>query len=263
MTTQATSALPSYTFADLQGVSVFITGGGSGIGAALTEGFLQQGAKVAFVQRTDASEFCDAMEAKYGVRPLFILCDIIDIDALKAALQQAVDAHGTIKVLINNAAVDNRHRLQDYDPADWDQSLNVNLRPHFFTAQWVAAGMKALGGGSIINFSSISYLMGNAGYPAYVAAKAGITGLTRGLARELGRDNIRVNALLPGWVMTERQKELWVTPQALDEHLARQCLNQLLQPEDMIAPSLFLASDASRAMTGQALVVDGGVVVTG
>ncbi|MFM2318057.1 MAG: 2-dehydro-3-deoxy-D-gluconate 5-dehydrogenase, partial [Pseudomonadota bacterium] len=124
MTTQTSSALPSYTFADLQGASVFITGGGSGIGAALTEGFLQQGAKVAFVQRTDASEFCDAMEAKYGVRPLFILCDIIDIAALKVALQQAVDAHGTIKVLINNAAVDNRHRLQDYDPADWDQSLN-------------------------------------------------------------------------------------------------------------------------------------------
>lgn len=263
MTTELTSATPTYTFADLQGSSVFITGGGSGIGAALTEGFLQQGAKVALVQRTDASEFCDAMEAKYGVRPLFILCDIIDIEALQAALQQAVDAHGTIKVLINNAAVDNRHSLQDYTVTDWNQSLNVNLRPHFFTAQWVAAGMKASGGGSIINLSSISYLMGNAGYPAYVAAKAGIVGLTRGLARELGVDNIRVNALLPGWVMTERQKELWVTPEALDEHLGKQCLNMLLQPEDMIAPTLFLASEASRAMTGQALVVDGGVVVTG
>ncbi|SKA75659.1 NAD(P)-dependent dehydrogenase, short-chain alcohol dehydrogenase family [Thiothrix eikelboomii] len=263
MTTELTSATPTYTFADLQGSSVFITGGGSGIGAALTEGFLQQGAKVALVQRTDAGEFCDAMEAKYGVRPLFILCDIIDIEALQAALQQAVDAHGRIKVLINNAAVDNRHSLQDYTVTDWNQSLNVNLRPHFFTAQWVAAGMKASGGGSIINLSSISYLMGNAGYPAYVAAKAGIVGLTRGLARELGVDNIRVNALLPGWVMTERQKELWVTPEALDEHLGKQCLNMLLQPEDMIAPTLFLASEASRAMTGQALVVDGGVVVTG
>lgn len=263
MTTDISSAMPTAIFADLQGASVFITGGGSGIGAALTEGFLQQGAKVAFVQRTDASEFCDAMEAKYGVRPLFILCDIVDIEALKAALQQAVDAHGSIKVLINNAAVDNRHSLQDYNVADWDQALNVNLRPHFFTAQWVAAGMKALGGGSIINLSSISYLMGNAGYPAYVAAKAGITGLTRGLARELGVDNIRVNTLLPGWVMTERQKELWVTPEALDEHIAKQCLKTLLQPEDMIAPSLFLASEASRAMTGQALVVDAGVVVTG
>lgn len=263
MTTQLSTAMPAYTFADLREASVFITGGGSGIGAALTEGFLQQGAKVAFVQRTDANEFCDAMEAKYGVRPLFILCDIIDIDALNAALQQAVEAHGIIKVLINNAAVDNRHSLQDYTVADWDQSLNVNLRPHFFTAQWVAAGMKTLGGGSIINLSSISYLMGNAGYPAYVAAKAGITGLTRGLARELGVDNIRVNALLPGWVMTERQKALWVTPEALDEHISKQCLKSLLQPEDMIAPSLFLASEASRAMTGQALVVDGGVVVTG
>lgn len=263
MTTHLSSGTPASTFADLRGASVFITGGGSGIGAALTEGFLQQGAKVAFVQRTDASEFCNLMEAKYGIRPLFVLCDIIDIEALKAAMQQAVEAHGTINVLINNAAVDNRHGLQDYSVADWDQSLNINLRPHFFTAQWVAQGMKASGGGSIINLSSISYLMGNAGYPAYVAAKAGIVGLTRGLARELGVDNIRVNALLPGWVMTERQKELWVTPEALDEHINKQCLKTVLQPEDMIAPTLFLASEASRAMTGQALVVDGGVVVTG
>ncbi len=251
------------TFHDLKGASVFITGGGSGIGAALTDAFMQQGAQVAFVQRTEADEFCDAMEAKYGQRPLFFLCDIIDIERLKSCMAQAAAAHGDITVLVNNAAVDNRHGLQDYSVADWDESLNINLRPHFFTAQAAAPGMKAAGGGSIINLSSISYLMGNAGYPAYVTAKAGITGLTRGLARELGPDKIRVNAMLPGWVLTERQKALWATPEGLAEHLGRQCLKEHLVEDDVVYSILFLASKASRMMTGQAMVVDGGVVVTG
>lgn len=251
------------TFSDLKDASVFITGGGSGIGAALTEGFIQQGAKVTFVQRVDATPFCDALEQKYARRPTFIPCDISDIAHLQAIMQTVATEQGSIKILVNNAAVDNRHDLSDYRVEDWDQSLNVNLRPHFFTAQAAAPGMKALGGGSIINLSSISYLMGNAGYPAYVAAKAGITGLTRSLARELGPDNIRVNALLPGWVMTERQKALWVTPEDLAEHVGKQCLKTLLQPEDMVGTTLFLASDASKMLTGQAIVVDGGVVVTG
>jgi NAD(P)-dependent dehydrogenase (short-subunit alcohol dehydrogenase family) len=251
------------TFSDLQGASVFITGGGSGIGAALTEGFIQQGANVAFVQRSDATDFCDRLASKYGKHPLYITCDITDIEQLQAALATATHQHGPIKVLVNNAAVDNRHKLSDYNVTDWDQSINVNLRPHYFTAQAVAPAMKALGGGSIINFSSISYLMGNAGYPAYVAAKAAITGLTRGLARELGPDKIRVNALLPGWVMTERQKDLWVTEADLAAHLDRQCLKELLQPEDMVGATLFLASTASKMLTGQAIVVDAGVVVTG
>lgn len=251
------------TFNDLKDASVFITGGGSGIGAALTEGFIQQGAKVAFVQRSDASAFCDRLEQKYGMRPLFTACDLRNIEQLQAVMREVAHKQGTIKILVNNAAVDNRHKLSDYDTRAWDESINVNLRPHFFTAQEVAAGMKDLGGGSIINFSSISYLMGNAGYPAYVAAKAAITGLTRGLARELGPDKIRVNALLPGWVMTERQKELWVTEADLKAHLERQCLKELLQPEDMVGATLFLASSASKMLTGQALVVDAGVVVTG
>ncbi len=172
-------------------------------------------------------------------------------------------AHGPIDVLVNNAASDNRLLLADYSAEQWDASININLRPHFFTAQAVADEMRQSGGGSIINFSSISYMMGNAGYPAYVATKAGITGLTRGLARELGPHNIRVNALMPGWVLTDRQRELWVTDEALAAHLARQCLPEALQPEDIVAPTLFLASSASRMMTGQALVVDGGVVTTG
>jgi NAD(P)-dependent dehydrogenase (short-subunit alcohol dehydrogenase family) len=251
------------TFHDLRNKSVFITGGGSGIGASLTEGFLAQGAQVAFVQRSDATAFCDELEQRYGRRPLFIPCDISDIAALKQAMAQAVAAHGTITVLVNNAANDDRHSLQDYDVGAWDQSININLRPHFFTAQAVADGMKAVGGGAIINFSSISYLMGNDCYPAYVTAKAGIIGLTRGLARELGRHNIRVNALIPGWVLTQRQKDLWVTPESLAGHLERQCLKNTLAPDDMIDSTLFLASDASRMMTGQVLIVDGGVVVSG
>ncbi|PPB80775.1 NAD(P)-dependent dehydrogenase (short-subunit alcohol dehydrogenase family) [Albidovulum inexpectatum] len=251
------------TFHDLKGASVFITGGGSGIGAALTEGFVAQGARVAFVQRSDATAFCDQIEQRHGIRPLFIPCDITDIAALQDAMAQAAAAHGDITVLVNNAANDARHRLEDLGVEDWDRSIAVNLRPHFFTAQAAAPMMRRAGGGSIINFSSISYMMGNAGYPAYATAKAGITGLTRALARELGPDRIRVNALMPGWVLTDRQLELWATPEDLAAHLARQCLKEHLKPQDIVDATLFLASNASRMMTGQAMVVDGGVVVTG
>lgn len=248
---------------DLEGRSVFITGGGAGIGAALTEGFVAQGAKVAFVQRSDASEFAARLGREHGRAPLFLQCDVTDINALRGAIRRASDAHGDVQVLVNNAADDTRHDLADYSVADWDRCVNVNLRPHFFTAQEVAPGMARARGGSIINFSSISYLMGNAGYPVYAASKAAITGLTRSLARELGPMKIRVNALLPGWVLTERQMELWATPEQLEAHLGKQCLKEHLAPADMADPVLFLASEASRMMTGQALVVDGGVVVTG
>lgn len=251
------------TFHDLAGASVFITGGGAGIGAALTEGFLQQGAKVAFVQRSDASEFAEKMAKTYDSKPLFLPCDISDIAALRSAMARAAEEHGPITVLVNNAANDSRHSLDDYTVEDWDKGMAVNLRPHFFTAQAAAPGMRNAGGGTIINFSSISYLMGNAGYPGYAASKAGITGLTRSLARELGPDNIRVNALMPGWVLTERQKELWATPEDLAAHLGRQCLKEHLVPDDVVDATLFLASRTSRMMTGQAMVVDGGVVVTG
>ena len=251
------------TFHDLKDASVFITGGGAGIGAALTEGFLAQGCQVAFVQRSDAHQFAARMGEKYERAPLFLQCDITNVAELQKAMQRASKAHGPISVLVNNAANDTRHALNDFSVEAFDQSLAVNLRPHFFTAQAAAPAMKEMGGGSIINFSSISYMMGNAGYPAYAASKSAITGLTRSLARELGPDNIRVNALMPGWVMTERQKELWVTEEGLEQHLSRQCLNDLLAPSDIVDATLFLASKASKMMTGQAMVVDGGVVVTG
>lgn len=251
------------TYADLKGKSVFITGGGAGIGAFLTEGFLAQGAKVGFVQRSDASDFVAQMSEKYGNTPVAITCDISDVVALQAAMEEVARENGAIQVLVNNAANDKRHTLRETTVADWDKGQDVNLRPHFFAAQAVQDGMIAAGGGSIINISSISYMMGNAGYPGYVAANAGITGLTRGLARELGPDKIRVNALMPGWVLTDKQLEMWATPEGLAAHLDRQCLKEHLKPEDIVGATLFLAADASRMMTGQAMVVDGGVVVTG
>lgn len=250
-------------FPDLKGASVFITGGGSGIGAALTEAFLRQGAQVAFVQRSDATGFCDSMQATTGQRPLFIPCDITDVAALQAAIATAAAAHGPVTVLVNNAANDKRHATLDVTEEFWDWAMAINLKAYFFAAQAVIPGMQGAGGGSIINFSSISYMMGNGGFPAYTTANSGINGLTRSLARDFGPDRIRVNALAPGWVLTQKQKDMWVTPEALQAHVDRQCLKDTLAPDDIAGGVLFLASNASRMMTGQALVIDGGVVVTG
>ena len=247
-------------FDDLKGQSVFITGGGSGIGAALTEAFLRQGAKVAFCQRSDATPFCDAMEQATGNRPLFLPCDISVTDQLQLTLSTAAKVHGPITVLVNNAANDKRHDTLTTDEALWDWSMAVNLKSYFFACQSVLPGMKAAGGGSIINFSSISFMMADAGYASYITANAGIVGLTRTLAREFGPNRIRVNAVAPGWVMTDKQKELWVTPEGLARHLERQCIPDPIQPEDMTGVVLFLASQASRMMTSQTLVLDGGYI---
>ncbi|PRZ46343.1 SDR family NAD(P)-dependent oxidoreductase [Tritonibacter scottomollicae] len=251
------------TFRDLEGASVFITGGGSGIGAALTEGFLKQGAKVAFVGRSDASEFVERMERETGNRPLFVQCDITDISALKAAIAHAAHAHGPIGVLVNNAANDQRHATLDVDEDFWDWSQAINLKAYFFACQAVLPGMQQLGGGAIVNFTSVSYMMGNSGYPAYTTANSGINGMTRSLAREFGPDRIRANALAPGWVLTDKQLDKWATPEALAAHLERQCLKDHLAPQDIVESTLFLASKSSRMISGQALVVDGGVVVSG
>lgn len=250
-------------FPDLKGQSVFITGGGSGIGAALTEGFLRQGCKVAFVQRSDATEFCDAMQAATGLRPHAMRCDITDVSALRASIAEAAAVNGPITVLVNNAANDQRHSTLEVDEDFWDWSQAINLKAYFFAAQAVIPGMQAAGGGSIINVSSISYMMGNAGYPAYTAANGAITAMTRSLAREFGPDRIRVNALMPGWVLTEKQLRLWAKPEDLAEHMNKMCLKDHLTPDDIVGGMLFLASRASKAMTGQAMVIDGGVVTTG
>ena len=247
-------------FPDLKGQSVFITGGGAGIGAALTEGFLRQGARVAFCQRSDATAFCDAMEGATGNRPLFLRCDIADTGDLQETLRRAAEAHGPVTVLVNNAANDKRHDTLGTDPAFWDWSMAVNLRSYFFACQSVIPGMRMAGGGSIINFSSISFMMADKGYAAYITANAGIVGMTRTLAREFGPDRIRVNAIAPGWVLTDRQKELWVTPESLAAHLARQCLPDPIEPADITGAALFLASHSSRMMTSQTLILDGGYI---
>lgn len=252
--------MPSARFADLDGASVLITGGGSGIGAAITEGFVLQGANVAFIDIADQPSvaLCDRIEKATGRRPLYIRTDLGDIDALRAAVKKAAAAHGPVTVLVNNAARDDRHEIEEVTPDYWDRNQAINLRPHFFTAQAVAPGMKAAGGGSIINFTSTSFLINHPDMPSYTAAKAGIIGLTKGLAGKLGPDRIRVNAIAPGWVMTDRQKDLWVTEETLRAHIAKQCIREAMQPEDMVGPVLFLASDASLMLTAQTLIVDGG-----
>lgn len=251
------------TFHDLKGKSVYITGGGSGIGAALTDGFLAQGAQVTFIGRSDASAFVEEMAAKHGNAPTFVQGDITDTDALQASIRQAADAQGGLDVLVSNAANDRRHDWRDLSPEDWDWMQAINLKAYFFAAQTAGKLMEAAGKGSIINFSSISYLMGNAGYPAYTAANAAITSLSHTLAREMGPAGVRVNALAPGWVLTEKQLEKWATPEGLAAHLDRQSLKTHLVPQDVVDAVLFLASDTSRMMTGQCMVVDGGVVGTG
>jgi galactose dehydrogenase len=251
------------TFPDLKGQSVFITGGGSGIGAAVTEAFLRQGAKVAFCQRSDATAFADQMEKTTGDRPLFLPCDISDVAALETTLARAAEAHGAISVLVNNAANDKRNPTLDTDEAFWDWSMAINLKAYFFAAKAVIPGMRARGGGAIVNFSSISYMIPSVGFVPYIIANAGITGMTRTLAREFGKDRIRVNAIAPGWVLTPKQRDMWVTPEGLAEYLKNQSIPEELVETDIVGGVLFLASNAARMMTGQVMVIDGGVVVTG
>ncbi|CAN0596029.1 unnamed protein product, partial [Ectocarpus sp. 12 AP-2014] len=212
------------TFHDLDGASVFITGGGSGIGAALTEGFAEQGAKVAFVDLIDASEFCAQVGKRTGNTPLGIQCDITDTKALQDAMAQAKNAHGPITALVNNAANDVRHLTKDVTEEFYNWMMDINLKSYFFSCQTVIPQMQEAGFGSIVNFSSISYMMGHPDYPLYTAANSAINGMSRSLARSFGPDRIRVNAVMPGWVITPRQQELWVTEESLASHVERQCL---------------------------------------
>lgn len=252
-------SLPRYK--DLSGANIFITGGGSGIGAYFVAALSIQGANVGFVSLSadNANNLCDRVAARCdGRRPIYYPCDIRDIPALKQCMDDFQDCYGAIDVLINNAARDTRHDVRSYSVDEWDDALNTNLRPHFFTAQFVVEQMRKQGRGSIINVGSNSAILGLSGYPAYVASKAAIQGLTRALARELGPDGIRVNSLIPGWVMTERQKQLWVTPEALQACMDQQSLKATISGVDVARAALFLASNASSMITGQSLIVDGG-----
>ncbi|SDP83690.1 SDR family oxidoreductase [Phyllobacterium sp. OV277] len=252
--------MPSAIFPDLKNRSILITGGGSGIGAALTEGFVRQGSRVAFVDIADDASHAlvERLDKEYGNKPLYLNTDLRDIEALRAAVAKAIVAHGPVTVLVNNAAWDDRHDIDDVTVEYWDKNQSINLRPQFFAAQAVAPGMRQSGGGSIVNFTSTSFMINQGNFPSYTAAKAGIIGLTKGLAGRLGPENIRVNAIAPGWVITERQRELWVTDDSLKAHIDKQVLKEEIQPGDMVGPCLFLASDAARMLTAQTLIVDGG-----
>ncbi|MCY0150300.1 SDR family oxidoreductase [Hoeflea sp. G2-23] len=249
-------------YPDLVDAAVLITGGGTGIGAALTEGFVDQGAKVAFIDIAQAASEALALRLAENARhaPLFIHADLTDLDAIKRAAEQAEQAHGPATVLVNNAAFDDRHELLDMSGEYWDNNQAINLRPVAFAAKAVAPGMIAAGRGTIINFTSTSYMLNIGAMPSYTAAKAGIVGLTKGLAGRLGPDGIRVNAIAPGWVMTERQKKLWVTDEGLAAMIDRQCLKRPIEPEDMVGPCLFLASSAAAMITAQVLIADGGMM---
>lgn len=249
-------------FPDLSDASVLITGGGTGIGACLTEGFLRQGARVAFIDIADRAsrDLCRRLEAATGREPLFLHADLRDAVALREAAATAEHQNGPVGVLVNNAALDTRHAIEDVTPEYWDDNQAINLRHQFFAVQAVTPGMKAAGKGAIVNFTSTAFMINGGGFPSYTAAKGGVVGLTKGLAGALGPFGIRVNAIAPGWVLTERQRALWVTQEGLKAHIDRQCLKIEIQPEDMVGPCLFLASDASRAVTAQTLIVDAGSV---
>ncbi|GAC1043074.1 SDR family oxidoreductase [Rhizobium sp. No.120] len=249
-------------YSSLNDRSVFITGGASGIGESLVRQFCAQGSRVAFVDIAEESAraLVQSLVSEGASSPLFIPCDLRDIEALQAAMAEAATRNGPIQVLCNNAGNDDRHQTDDVTVAYWDDRMAVNLRHQFFAAQSARPFMKALGGGSIINLGSITWMVGDPDCPAYVTAKAGIYGLTRALAREFGPERIRVNCLVPGWVMTERQISLWLTEAGERQIADRQCLPDRVQPDDIARMALFLASDDSAMCTSQQFIVDGGWV---
>ena len=255
---------PSARYPSLQDRAVLITGGATGIGATLVEAFARQGARVGFLDL--AAEAGQALAAHLagtaGVRhtPAFVAADLTDIAALRAAIATLRGACGPFGCLVNNAANDTRHTLEATTPESFDAGIAVNLKHQFFAAQAVAPDMRAAGGGSIVNLGSISWMLTQDDLPVYTTAKSAVQGLTRSLARELGRQRIRVNTVVPGWVMTERQLRLWVKPESKAIIAKGQCIDEPLMPEHIASMVLFLAADDSAMCTAQDFIVDGGWV---
>jgi len=249
------------TYPSLAGRSVLITGGASGIGASFVAHFARQGSRVAFLDRDDAS--AQTLLAGLGDvahTPVYRHCDITDLTALRNAMDELREAVGRFAVLVNNAANDARHTLADADEALFERTMAVNLRHHAFATQAVIPDMRALGGGSIICLGSTGWMQKNAGYPLYAMAKAGVHGFVNGMARELGAHHIRINCLVPGWVITEKQRQLWLDAEGEASIKRMQCLPGHLAPDDLARAALFLAADDSRMCTGQDFIVDGGWV---
>jgi NAD(P)-dependent dehydrogenase (short-subunit alcohol dehydrogenase family) len=257
-------------YPSLEGRAVLITGGATGIGESVVTHFVRQHARVAFfdVQDEPAQALVRRLAAEGCLEPLYFHCDLTDLDALKTAFAQAIAALGTVDVLVNNAANDQRHATDEVTPEQWDSLMAINLRPQFFAIQAVLPAMRAARRGSgpgsgtksIINMSSISWIIPTTDLPAYNTAKAGIVGLTRTLAHELGPAGIRVNAVLPGAIATERQKQLWYTPEGVERILDNQALKRQIEPDEVARLVLFLAADDSSAITNQSYVVDAGWV---
>jgi NAD(P)-dependent dehydrogenase (short-subunit alcohol dehydrogenase family) len=249
-------------YPSLEGRVVVVTGGATGIGESLVTHFARQGSRVAFldIQDEPAHSLVASLTAEGCPAPLYIHCDLTDLAALRTAVEQIVSTHGTIDVLVNNAANDQRHTIEEVTPEFWDRSIATNLRPQFFMIQAVLPAMRSAGHGAIVNMSSISWIIPSTGLPLYVAAKAAIVGLTRTFAHELGPHNIRVNAVLPGAIATERQKKLWYTPEYQAEILQSQALKRQIQPAEVARLVLFLTADDSSAITNQSYIVDAGWV---
>ena len=248
------------TYSDLAGRHALVTGGGSGIGAAIVAAFARQGTRVTFLDIADAASEGLVEKIRDGghTEPRYVCCDLTDAEAIKQTIEEAEKKTGVVDILVNNAANDTRHALDTMTPEEWDQCLSINLSHQYFTSRIVLAGMKMRRAGTIINMSSTTPLVGAGNMPAYSAAKAGIIGLSRGIARDYGAYGIRCNVVAPGWIMTERQLRLWYNEAAGERLIERQCLKEKLYPEDIAEVIMFLASCASASITGQTIVADAG-----
>ena len=248
-------------YSDLAGKVVLVTGGASGIGAAIVRRFAQQKSNVVFFDiKVDEGQSLARELSDQGLSARFMRVDLTDIAALRAGVAEARNAHGATNILVNNAAHDERHNTEVVTPEYWDNRIAGNLKHQFFAAQAVLPDMKAGNAGVIINFGSVSWIAGQGGMAAYTTSKSGVIGLTRSLARDYGPYNIRVNAIAPGWIMTERQLGKWMTPEGEVELMQRQCLKRILAPDEVAKFTVFLASDEASACTAQHYIVDGGWV---
>lgn len=246
------------TYPSLKDKAVIITGGASGIGAEIVRAYAMQGSKVGFVDLDETNS--KILKDELGDNVHYQICDLRDIDATKKALEKLESKIGTPTVLVNNAAHDDRHDWKDVTPEYFDDRIATNLRHHFFTIQALAPGMIRAGGGSVINVGSNSWWEAVGNFPVYATAKAAIHGLTRTMARDLGNDRIRVNCVVPGWIMTQRQKDLWVTPQSVEKHRDRQCLPDLIDPVYVARMTVFLGSDDAKMCTASNFMVDAGSI---
>ena len=249
-------------YPSLQNKVVVITGGASGIGENIVEHFIMQKSRVAFldIEEKLGNDLVNKLENKYNLKATFIKCNLKNINEIRKSVQLIRKQIGPIYTLVNNAANDERHDLDSVTPEYWDDRMSINLKHYFFTTQAVYKDMKKIGSGTIINIGSFSWMLAQGGMPGYTTAKSAIMGLTRTLARDLGEYNIRVNCVVPGWIITERQKKMWLTPEIEKKQLERQCIKRMLKPDDISKAVLFFASDQSSGCTAQNYVVDGGIV---